>query len=166
MRYLSSPNYPLYTLYILLYMNGHVDPPQSPSWHVHPRFCLFSVSLRCPSLSLSLSAFVFLSSPFHLFHLFLFYHLVLLYISSLSLLLFIAHPCFSPSCPSSSHLLRPADYTSSLFFCLLFSSSFLFLYSYFYFYSSIIICYTRYLHPAVLFASSARCACLRLPLVI
>ena len=78
----------------------YVDPPQSPAWHVHPRFCLFPVSLSLPALTLSLSLSLSLSltlrfrlsSPLLLFHLSLL-HLLSLYLLS-SLLLFIAHPWF------------------------------------------------------------------------
>ena len=77
---------------LFLYLMVYVDPPQSPAWHVHPRFCLFPVSLSLPALSLSLSLCFRLSSPLHLFHLSLL-HLLSLYLLS-SLLLFIAHPWF------------------------------------------------------------------------
>ena len=94
----------------------YVDPPQSPAWHVHPRFCLFSVSLS----SLSLSSCCLLLSSFFL----------LLFISFISFIsfFFISFLCISSHliaiyCSSlllslvslSSHLLRPADYSSSLF---------------------------------------------------
>ena len=79
----------------------YVDPPQSPAWHVHPRFCLFPVSLSLPALSLSLSlslfAFVFLLLFISFISLFF---ISFLCISSRLYCYLSLIPGFSPSCPS------------------------------------------------------------------